>query len=111
MNEFSSNWDLKRHTESLHEGKRWDQDQCSANFSDRRTVLSHKRIVHEKCVKHHCVVCDKSFNTLGYLKAHQQNVHEEKKKYECELCKKIINGKLALDKHMRRVHSEKKAQV
>ena len=72
----SSNNDLKRHTESVHEGKRWDCDQCS----DRRTVLSHKSIVHEKCVKHNCVVCDKSFNTHGYLKAHQQNVHEEKKK-------------------------------
>merc|ERR1712037_935657 len=69
--------DLKRHMETVHEGKRTHCPQCSASFARKTDLKRHIETVHEG-KKAQCPICSASFSRQTDLKRHVESVHEGK---------------------------------
>ena len=66
---FSKNIDMKRHIETVHEGKRTQCLNCSASFSRKSDLKRHHEAVHEG-KRTACTICSTSFSRKTDLKRH-----------------------------------------
>ena len=69
--------DLKRHIESVHEKVKYPCNQCEKQFTQQGNLRKHIESVHEK-VKHPCYQCGKQFTQQGHLKGHIRKKHFSK---------------------------------
>ena len=111
---FSTDFDLKRHI-SGHENK---CPQCGQEFKHARNLKRHLETVHEGRRDYKCNSCEKSYGSKQELDRHTHNFHEghencpkwcenRKKRLEdfiCDSCGSSYSGALALDKHILEVH-------
>ena len=79
---------MKRHIESVHEGKKFHKcDVCEKRYLDKYDLTRHVKTVHEGKIgkSKECPFCHVYFQPK-YLKKHISTVHEKQKKYYCDIC-------------------------
>ncbi|XP_004930192.1 zinc finger protein 660 [Bombyx mori] len=132
---FKTKETLKSHERShipVQERKIFNCEVCNMKFTTRSSVVSHKRVVHDKIkayvcdlcgyacgtngeLRQHraihsddkpfvCDKCDKTFKTYSNLKTHM-DIHEDTS-YECFICRRVLNSRRTLRKHLL-VHEDK----
>ena len=127
---FYNKANLKRHSQSVHEGVRFTCEQCPASFSFHDALRSHMKHIHgglrfacsecpkvfsyknnlqnhvkaiHKGIQFECELCSKKFSTKGNLKAHVKELHE-KVKYPCSQCSKVFSRKAEMLIHVKAIH-------
>ncbi|XP_046713705.1 histone-lysine N-methyltransferase PRDM9-like isoform X1 [Silurus meridionalis] len=79
--------------------------QCGERFTERSTLVKHKRI-HSKEKAYHCYECASSFSQLSTLQQHQR-IHTGEKPYQCSNCGDQFSNQSNLQRHQR-VHTGEK---
>ena len=121
LKKFSSNFSLKRHIHSIHQGHTdriivgssifylsMEQQQkmkertedcllCQEKFECVDDLRDHKRI-HHGIDTHQCQNCDKTFKKQGSLRVHVHRVHSSTT-HQCTLCNKVFVDKYTLGQH------------
>lgn len=77
---------------------------CGENFTQKGSLGTHIRVIHEKIRKHKCCDCRRRFGQKGDLHRHINTVHEGKRNYKCVLCSCFFSRKFALKRHISRKH-------
>ena len=68
---------LKRHIESVHEGKKpFKCNTCDVNFAAKDSLKRHISLVHERKKSFNCNICDCNFATQQNLNGHIATRHE-----------------------------------
>ena len=67
--------DLIQHKKSVHEGVKYDCDQCDHKATCQAHLIQHQKSVHEG-VKYNCFQCDYKANYHTDLIKHKNTVHE-----------------------------------
>ena len=103
---------LKKHITSVHEGiKPHKCELCDIRYPDQSGLRNHIRKVHEKLKPHKCNDCQKCYASLWELNQHISGVHEGKKDWKCSLCDKTFLSRGGLYLHKRSVHEKKESHV
>ena len=118
--EFSSFDNLKRHIESVHDGKRFKCEQSDYIAADKRYVQEHQDRKHPLLSypgykpdhMYKCDQCNKELRSKFSLRKHQYNVHKkvgirnvhEAVKYECDKCNSKFSSSGNLTRHKETVH-------
>ena len=112
--------DLKRHIETVHEGKRKKRERsyapvhqanktqcpiCSGYFGRKTDLKRHMETVHEG-KRTQCPQCSASFARKTDLKRHIETVHEGKKA-QCPICSASFSRQTDLKRHIESVHEGK----
>jgi uncharacterized Zn-finger protein len=66
---------LKRHVETIHEGKKYECHICNEDFTSKPSLKLHVSSIHEEKT-FECTVCSASFTQRGNLKRHIVSIHE-----------------------------------
>ena len=70
-NSFSRKFNLKKHIETVHDGKKPHKcSVCDYSCSRNARLKKHIEIVHERKKPHKCSICDISFSRSEILKQH-----------------------------------------
>ena len=77
-------------------------DQCEKQFTCQYSLTKHIESVHEK-VKYTCNQCNKQFTDIGSLRKHIQSVHLNFM-YRCDQCHKQFTQKSSLRTHIQSLH-------
>lgn len=77
---------------------------CGENFTQKGSLGTHIRVIHENIRKHKCCDCGRRFGQKGDLHRHINTVHEGKRNYKCMLCSCFFSRKFALKRHISRKH-------
>jgi len=80
---------------------------CGETFTQKGSLGTHIRVIHEKIRKHKCCDCGRRFGQKGDLHRHINTVHEGKRNYKCMLCSCFFSRKFALKRHVSRKHIQK----
>ena len=121
LKKFSSNFSLKRHIHSIHQGhtdkiivgssmfylskeqqqkmkeRTEDCSLCQEKFVCFDDLCDHKRI-HHGIDRHQCLKCDKTFEKRGSLRVHRHRVHNTPT-HHCLVCSKVFKDKYTLSRH------------
>ena len=81
---------------------------CNKTFIQLKYLKSHINSVHEGLKNHKCELCDKAYNRLEHLKNHINSVHERKKNHKCDICDKAFNRQEHLKRHFISFHEKEK---
>ena len=94
---------LMNHIDSVHEGIRYNCDQCQHQSTTKNNLWKHVKSVHSG-VTYDCNMCEKKFSQKMGLKKHVQHKHEGVK-YHCSQCGEYRRSKLGLQGHMKLKHN------
>jgi len=81
-------------------------DQCDKVFKSDRTLLGHKRQVHDKASHIKCEHCEYSTFETYRMKLHMLQKHMEATKYPCDKCSFVTNIPSILSKHKQFKHEK-----
>eukprot|EP00111_Clytia_hemisphaerica_P018712 TCONS_00055293-protein len=100
---FSTNDNLKRHKQTVHEGLSKDHlcQVCGQNFSTNANLKRHERTVHEGVRDFMCKVCGKEFSNRRGMLNHERVIHRGIKAFECEICGIRFGLKSNLTRHIK----------
>ena len=84
------------------EAGKYQCSKCENQFSNYKTLWSHKKSVHEG-IRYPCNKCNQSFTRKASLKIHIESAHEEAK-FPCDLCDRVFTQKNSLYKHQKNNH-------
>ena len=59
---------------------------CNKSFAQKRNLMSHISVVHDKKTDFICEICEHSFGNNYELNIHIESVHEGKKPHKCTIC-------------------------
>ncbi|XP_043273992.1 zinc finger protein 2-like isoform X8 [Venturia canescens] len=99
---FKRKSELKSHMQ-LHSGVKFNCDECNFVTTNKVSVRTHVRRVHQRDFRYKCDECDKSFMSNCELKDHRTS-HLGTKSFICEICGKAYLQKSYLVAHKRTVH-------
>ncbi|XP_070535293.1 zinc finger protein 665-like [Ptychodera flava] len=104
---FAQKWYMQNHLRVTHSTIRpYSCNQCEKSLQVRTSLLSHRRIVHEKDNKQHlCTACGKMFKTKGNFNLHFRGRHTNETPYVCPVCSKGFRYNTEFKSHMQR-HSQ-----
>jgi len=106
---FRKNFEVNRHIEEVHEGKKpFTCTICNSSFSKKTHLVNHVASVHEKRKPFSCHLCKKSFPEKSTLTKHILGVHEKKKPHKCPMCPAAFLQKSHLQPHIDSVHLGRK---
>ena len=99
---------LKYHIKSIHEGVRYDCDQCDNQLTSAQGLRYHINAIHGE-IKYPCNKSDIKASTKTNLKEHLNMLHKNRK-YSCEFlkCKFLAKTKKYLSVHVNAMHKNKK---
>ena len=75
---------LRRHINSVHDGVRYECQQCDHKATDPSTLRRHIKSVHDS-VRYECQQCDHKATRPAHLRQHIKSVHDGVR-YECQQC-------------------------
>ena len=89
---------IKRHTATVHEGKKpFKCESCDNSYTSKKALTYHIESSHERKKTIFCKSCDLSFRLTRALKSHIRSVHEEKDgPAKCKICNSILHSKSSL---------------
>ena len=88
---FKTKYQLKIHTESVHEGKKpFKCKICDARFTENGSLKRHVASVHKGRKPFKCNICEASFAQKAHLNTHVASVHEGHKAFERLALQKTI---------------------
>ena len=91
---------LKRHIESVHEGKKpFKCSECDSSFTQSGHLKKHIETVHEKNKSWVCEFCQKSFCRKDQLNSHIISIHPGNESFQCNLCDLSFMTENVLRKH------------
>ena len=97
--------DLTYHIKCVHEGlKEYVCDTCGQPFGMKKSLKRHIETIHEGR-KYYCDFCNKQFNFKSALYRHLHQ-HKETLNLKCEHCSKNFIRKESLKSHIKLVHPE-----
>jgi len=100
---FNQVQSLRNHKKSVHEGFRYQCDQCDIKpFTLKGTLRKHVVSIH-KGVRHPCDQCGKWFRSTDGLRKHKEGVHGNVR-YPCDQCDKAFTQTQALKIHKAAIH-------
>lgn len=73
---------------------------CSKEFSTLRSLIRHRKNIHNGKKEHHCDVCGKSFADKTALERHQRS-HTGERPFVCHICHKGYADKSYLNTHIK----------
>ena len=99
---------MKRHVETVHEGKEVPKEtvicpQCGIKFL-RVSLNNHINTVHESIKPHKCDTCGKAYPKQYQLLRHIKTIHEGHKPFNCDDCGKSFSQSHYLKSHIMAVH-------
>ena len=88
---YRSRSSLWRHMQAVHEGLRYNCDQCEYKAIRQSSLTSHIQAVHEG-VRYKCDQCEYSVKPecAGHLNRHKKTVHDKVKDYKCHRCEYAV---------------------
>ena len=92
--EFSSNFNLKKHSMIKHNGK---NDEINYRGSVRK--LSMEEIRNQYLKKLECNICNEEFSSMQNLKRHKNDIHHDEQAFNCIICKKVFKTKKLMMSH------------
>ena len=93
-------YDLKIHTEAVHEGKKLSCKFCPKKFDYANSLRRHIVTIHEGKT-YPCPLCGRQLCSTSALSKHVRTIHENKKeKFDCENCDKSFSTKNNLKRHI-----------
>ena len=101
---FKSNYHLSRHSITHTGAKPYVCETCGLRFTQKVSVDSHIKAVHDKVKTFECELCSKTFARKSDLLIHM-NIHTGNKPYQCNQCDKYFADPSALRSH-RKSHSK-----
>ena len=108
---YSDSYLLKKHIESVHEGKTYQCSYYGEVLKTKGSLEGHIPMDHTKSFAKLFTVqsklCGKTFQTISEVKNHVKVVHEGIT-YECQFCNKSYRSKITLKGHILAVHEGKK---
>ena len=102
LSQFKRKDHLNVHTQSKHEGLKYDCNQCDQQFTLQRNLTAHIQYKHEN-VKYACKQCDQQFTQPHSLTVHIQSIHEGVK-YACNQCHQKFTQKDNMNLHIQSKH-------
>ena len=108
---FPWNHHLKRHVESVHEGKRQPKKrkhQCNICGKSVNHLKEHIRAVHDKVKSFICTICGYKCGRQHRLNRHMELVHDEIKvrPFQCSQCAASFKDESSLEKHFQLAHEK-----
>lgn len=91
--------------DSLPKQSKYACDQCDKTFVSAKTVLVHRRTIHQNNYRLSCKFCGKGFNASLHLESHEFT-HTGERPYACsyESCDWLFSKKSTLKRHEQRAH-------
>ena len=109
---FVSNFLLKRHILTVHEGVRDHVcETCGKAFGWKFNLTEHIKSVHKGLHKCQCNICGKNFTEEASMKRHISVVHEGEKPFKCTQCEKSFGQKPHLLSHVKTIHEGVKDNI
>uniref|UniRef100_A0A183AT95 Protein krueppel n=1 Tax=Echinostoma caproni TaxID=27848 RepID=A0A183AT95_9TREM len=81
---------------------------CGKRLERARTLMLHKRAVHEGYRPFACEFCDFRFTQKGHLKQHIEAVHKDEKTCDCSVCGAPFRTEAELANHRLSTHELKR---
>ena len=97
---------LQRHIEFVHQGRRFQCEECDYQVVSKSLLKAHIRLVHLNIVDFSCDQCDYQATTKFHLRAHVKGKHVNAK-ISCQLCSFKTSYRGTLWRHMKTKHDEK----
>jgi len=95
---------------SHKKGLRVTCDICSETLADKKSMLRHKIIKHDKFSPHQCSVCHKTFYKPGDIRRHMFT-HSDKRFFTCKYCGLPYKTNPNMRRHIRLKHQNQKKTV
>ena len=99
---FSQLGGLNQHVKSVHEGKKYDCDQCEYRATQPSSIKIHKQVKHVQA-KLQCPQCDYQSGWPTDFRKHKLAKHDGIR-YGCDICDYIATRPECLGKHMKSQH-------
>jgi KRAB domain-containing zinc finger protein len=93
---------------SLLAGSSKSCDICGKVFSQRCTMLMHRRSMHLGIFPYKCQICGKGYVSKVNLDGHM-TIHTGERTFKCIMCLKEFQYKASLEKHVKTLHPEQKS--
>ena len=77
---------------------------CSKNFSSKRNMQYHYKIIHEQVKQYKCETCGVEFAYKNHLSTHISAVHLKLRPFKCDLCESSFTRPDSLKRHIKIVH-------
>jgi KRAB domain-containing zinc finger protein len=107
---FAETYRLKRHVESVHEGKRQTKrkHQCNICGKSVNQLKGHIRAVHDKVKPFVCSTCGYKCGKQIQLDHHMELVHDDIKvrPFQCSQCAGSFKDERSLEKHFKLAHEK-----
>ena len=99
------------HINSVHKGVRHTCDICNTSFSQKSSMLKHKRDHHgeESKLNKQCDLCGKILAREEQMKVHRKKVHFNTQLIQCDQCDYKCKERNSLKDHISTVHIRKRA--
>ena len=94
---------MRVHVKAVHQGIKYDCDQCDFQSGYKNFLRIHIKKVHE-LYRHKCNLCDELFTNSVNLRNHIRFVHEGLH-YICQICNRPHTHKRGLDRHLVNHHT------
>ena len=105
---FTSQRNLRKHIESVHEGKRnFSCGHCDKKYAQSKDLSSHISRIHQNQQHNKCPHCDINFASKHILQKHIEVLHDKKKPFTCNNCDKTFGAKLGLQRHAKNCNNLK----
>lgn len=97
---------LQRHIEFVHQGRRFQCDECDYQVVSKSLLKAHVRLVHLNIVDFSCDQCDYQATTKVHLRDHVKGKHFNAK-ISCQQCSFKTSYRGTLWRHIKTKHDEK----
>jgi DNA-directed RNA polymerase subunit RPC12/RpoP len=101
---YIRSFQLLLHKKAVHEGVKYECDECGRRFNNKSSMLRHIKVVHLEEKNYKCAKCGVLFAIKGNLTNHIKTVHDKIRAFKCEHCGKSFGVASNRKAHVESVH-------